>query len=51
MFCARCGKEIDNDSTFCPFCGQRTDEPVESGVLDGELRETQTADYFSARSR
>ncbi len=31
MFCARCGKEIDNDSTFCPFCGQKTDEPVESG--------------------
>ena len=31
MFCARCGKEIDNDSTFCPFCGQSTNEPVESG--------------------
>ncbi len=31
MFCARCGKEIDNDSTFCPFCGQKTDEPVERG--------------------
>ena len=31
MFCAKCGKEIDNDSTFCPFCGQRTDEPVEGG--------------------
>lgn len=30
MFCARCGKKIDNDSTFCPFCGQNTDEPVES---------------------
>lgn len=31
MFCARCGKEIDDDSTFCPFCGQNTNEPVESG--------------------
>lgn len=31
MFCAKCGKEIDNDSTFCPFCGQNTNEPVESG--------------------
>lgn len=31
MFCARCGKEIDNDSTFCLFCGQKVDAPVESG--------------------
>lgn len=29
MFCAKCGKEIDNDSTFCPYCGQETDAPVE----------------------
>lgn len=30
MFCAKCGKEIDNDSTFCPFCGQKVDAPVEN---------------------
>lgn len=29
MFCAKCGKEIDNDSTFCPFCGQKVDASVE----------------------
>ena len=28
MFCARCGKQIDDDSTFCPFCGQQVDAPV-----------------------
>ncbi len=28
MFCAKCGKEIDNDSTFCLFCGQKVGEPV-----------------------
>lgn len=28
MFCAKCGKEIDNDSTFCPYCGQKVGEPV-----------------------
>ena len=28
MFCAKCGKQIENDSTFCPFCGQQVDAPV-----------------------
>lgn len=28
MFCAKCGKEIDNNSKFCPFCGQKVGEPV-----------------------
>lgn len=22
MFCSKCGKEIENTSSFCPFCGQ-----------------------------
>lgn len=39
MFCARCGKEIDDDSTFCPFCGQNTEEPVESSG-GGEPKES-----------
>ncbi|MCI8374750.1 MAG: zinc-ribbon domain-containing protein [Lachnospiraceae bacterium] len=29
MFCAKCGKEIEDDSVFCPFCGQPADAPVE----------------------
>ena len=24
MFCQKCGKEISGDSTFCVFCGSRT---------------------------
>ena len=24
MFCQKCGKEISDDSTFCVFCGSRT---------------------------
>lgn len=28
MFCARCGKQVEDDSTFCPFCGQQVDAPV-----------------------
>ena len=23
MFCTSCGKQIDNDSSFCPFCGAK----------------------------
>lgn len=28
MYCARCGKQIEDDSTFCPFCGQQVNGPV-----------------------
>lgn len=31
MFCGKCGKEIDNDSTFCPFCGQKIVKAAVSG--------------------
>ena len=24
MFCSKCGKEIPDDSAFCPFCGEPT---------------------------
>ncbi|MEJ2200423.1 MAG: zinc-ribbon domain-containing protein [Desulfuromonadaceae bacterium] len=24
MFCSKCGKQIPDDSTFCPFCGNST---------------------------
>ena len=23
MFCFNCGKEVDEDQNFCPFCGAR----------------------------
>lgn len=26
MFCKYCGKELDNDATFCPKCGKRINE-------------------------
>ncbi len=37
MFCARCGKEMDNNSTFCPFCGQKVGEPVEHTKLNSKI--------------
>lgn len=30
MFCAKCGKKIDDDSAFCPYCGQKVNAPVEA---------------------
>ncbi len=35
MFCAKCGKKIDDDSTFCPYCGQKVDAPVKPGRPSG----------------
>ncbi len=29
MYCIKCGKEIDNTSIFCPFCGTKVVKPAE----------------------
>lgn len=29
MYCTRCGKEIQNDSTFCPYCGSKVIRPYQ----------------------
>ncbi len=30
MFCNHCGKQVDNDTVFCPFCGGRVgDAPAQ----------------------
>lgn len=28
MYCRKCGKEIDSNASFCPNCGNRTDDAV-----------------------
>lgn len=38
MFCAKCGKEIDNNSIFCPFCGQKVGEPVEQIKFGSKIK-------------
>jgi hypothetical protein len=30
MFCHNCGKQIPDDSKFCPYCGQVSDNPTPS---------------------
>lgn len=32
MFCSRCGRQIDEDGKFCPFCGQKVGAPVNTLV-------------------
>ena len=29
MFCPKCGKDIRDDSAFCPFCGAQVAMPVQ----------------------
>ena len=30
MFCLKCGKEIDNNATICPYCNSATENTVEN---------------------
>lgn len=41
MFCSKCGKELLNDSKFCPNCGSVVDIPEEQGNQDNSLAENQ----------
>lgn len=43
MFCSRCGRQIDEDGKFCPFCGQKVGAPVNS-VPTGSMQ----SDYQKA---
>lgn len=45
MFCAKCGKEISDDSRFCPFCGAAIQLPDESHILDAKDSKSVSADH------
>lgn len=32
MFCNKCGKEVPNGSSFCPYCGNKIDESIKEKV-------------------
>ena len=42
MICSRCGYEIDDQSTFCPYCGQ--------GVVRPETYESSERESYSQRT-
>ncbi len=39
MFCSKCGKEINNDVKFCPFCGFKIHEVNEGKRTSTQLKE------------
>ena len=34
MFCKNCGKELPQQATFCPYCGEKKAEPPNSAAVD-----------------
>lgn len=32
MYCKKCGKELEDNATFCQFCGQKQSEEVEENI-------------------
>ena len=53
MYCGNCGKEIDNETRFCPFCGAEQNAVVipgvgsPSSVLTGQPTETEMPDTLA----
>lgn len=41
MFCKSCGKQIDNDSTFCSFCGTKQSTELKPLVQSDEIQSKQ----------
>lgn len=31
MFCINCGKQINDGSKFCPECGAKIEDPIQTG--------------------
>ena len=44
MICRKCGKEFENDNTFCPYCGEKVEDLNEETIdeideMDSEVQE------------
>lgn len=48
MFCSNCGKEIDNQNNFCPYCGKKTHLPEQAPVqpTESDAVQYQPADQY-----
>lgn len=42
MICKKCGKEIETDSKFCTFCGEKIEEVVQEELTEQPLKIDQT---------
>ena len=43
MFCYKCGKQLDEDSVFCAYCGSK----VDNGDFAIEVSAEQRADTYN----
>ena len=54
MFCSKCGKEIEDNSVFCKYCGKEqsieSDEQADSVTDDIKQDDFSTISYSSALS-
>ena len=48
MYCKNCGKEINNDAEFCPYCGDSTNENNNIPNMTKQNQSTNPSDTGSA---
>ena len=48
MYCKNCGKEINNDAEFCPYCGTSTNENNNIPNMTKQNQSTNPSDTGSA---
>lgn len=46
MFCFKCGKEIADDSSFCPFCGAPQNRNIKETIKEPVKKETKKEDIL-----
>ena len=44
MYCYKCGKQLQDDDNFCPYCGAKVKH---DDAYDGEINENASRDYIS----
>lgn len=47
MFCSKCGKEMDNNSKFCPQCGATTAQPYGEAAANQQTEELERKPMYS----
>ena len=53
MICRKCGKEFENDNTFCPYCGEKVEDLNEETIdeideMDSEVQEYEEEEFLNS---
>lgn len=51
MFCGNCGNEIENDSSFCPYCGGKLEEKMAANTVAPVVYQTAPANGLSEEQK